>query len=120
VFDFLKNIGQMGSMLRNLPKIQEEMAKMRERVGQITAEGDAGAGMVKVKFNGRMELLNLTISEEAWKLNDREMLETMLKAAVNQGITKVQQAVANETTAMASNLGLPGGLPPGLNLPGMG
>jgi nucleoid-associated protein EbfC len=76
--------------------------------------------MVRVKFNGKMELLSLTISEEAWKLNDREMLETMLKAAINQGITKVQQAVANETTAMASNLGLPGGLPPGLNLPGMG
>src|SRR5262245_21349860 len=110
----------MGSMLRNLPKIQEEMAKMRERVAQITAEDDAGAGMVKVKFHGRLELPRLTTSEEAWKLNDRERLETMRKAAVNQGITKVQQAVANETTAMANNLGLPGGLPPGLNLPGMG
>lgn len=120
MFDFLKNMGQMGSLLRNLPKIQEEMAKMRERVGQITAEGDAGAGMVKVKFNGKLEMLSLAISDDAWKLNDREMLETMVKAAVNQGIMKVQQAVANETQAMASNLGLPGGLPPGMNLPGMG
>jgi len=117
MFDMFKNMGQLAGLMKNLPNIQKEMARMKERIGQITAEGDAGAGMVKVRFNGRMELLSVAISEEAMK--DREMLETLVKAAVGQGIAKVQEAVANETQSMASNLGLPG-LPPGFNLPGMG
>src|SRR5262245_61110873 len=118
MFDMFRNMGQLAGLMRNLPKIQEEMTKMRERVAQVTAEGDAGAGMVKVRFNGKMEMLSVTISEEAVKGGDREMLETLIKSATNQAIGKVQEAIANETQGMAANLGLPG-LPPGFNLPGM-
>lgn len=42
-----KELGQMASLMKNLPKIREEMGKLQERMGQITAEGDAGAGMVR-------------------------------------------------------------------------
>jgi DNA-binding YbaB/EbfC family protein len=117
MFDMFRNMGKMAEMMRNLPKIQEEMGKMRDRVAQITAEGDAGAGMVKARFNGKLEMLSLTISDEAAK--DPEMLATLVKAAVNQAIAKVQEAIAAESQGMAANLGLPG-LPPGFQLPGMG
>src|SRR5215213_6798146 len=112
MFDMFKNMGQLAGLMRNLPNIQKEMARMKERIGLITAEGDAGAGMVKVRFNGKMELLSVTLSDEALKGDDREMLETLIKAAVNQAIVKVQEAVAAETQSMAANLGLPA-LPPG-------
>lgn len=116
MFDMFKNMGQMGSLLRNLPKIQEEMAQLQTRIAEITAEGDAGAGTVKVVVNGKLEILRLSLADGALQSNDREMLEDLIKGAVNQAMNKARQAVAEESGKMASNLGLP----PGLNLPGLG
>jgi DNA-binding YbaB/EbfC family protein len=110
-----KEIGQFASLMRNLPKIQEEVQQLQERIGRIVAEGDAGAGMVKVRVNGRMEVLACTLTDEAMKAGDREMLEDLIKAATNQAITRARQLVHEETGKMATGLGLP----PGMGLPGL-
>jgi DNA-binding YbaB/EbfC family protein len=110
-----RGMGQLAGLMKNLPKIREEMEQLQTRLGQISAEGDAGAGMVKARCNGRLEVVGLTLSEEALKGNDREMLEDLIRAAVNQALSKVRQMVAEETSKMASSLGLPAGM----NLPGM-
>lgn len=111
-----KEIGQIASLMKNLPKIREEMGKLQERMGQIVAEGDAGGGMVKARVNGHMEVQSITLSEEAAKLTDRELIEDLLVAAVNQALKKARQLVADETSKMATGLGLPAGM----NLPGLG
>jgi DNA-binding YbaB/EbfC family protein len=116
MFEFFRNIGNMASLMRNLPKLQEEMAKMQASLAQITAEGDAGAGMVKVKANGKLEVTALTISDEAMKLQDREMLEDLVRGAVNQALNKAREAVGAETAKVGAAMGLP----PGMKLPGMG
>jgi nucleoid-associated protein EbfC len=108
-------LGQLASLMKNLPKIREEMDKLQGVIARITAEGDAGAGMVKVKVNGHMEVLRCEISTELMKLNDREMLEDLVRAAVNQAIKKAKQTVAQETGKMASAWGLP----EGMELPGL-
>jgi DNA-binding YbaB/EbfC family protein len=108
-------LGQLAGMLKGMPKIREEMEKYQQKLSQISAEGDAGAGMVKVKVNGRMEMQSCGISEEAMRLNDREMLEDLIIAAVNQAIGKVNQLKAEETEKLATSLGLP----PGMKLPGL-
>jgi DNA-binding YbaB/EbfC family protein len=114
-----KEIGQFASLMKQLPKIKEEMEKFQQRLSQITGEGDAGAGMVKVKVNGRQEVLSCTISDEALRSNDREMLEDLVVAAVNQALAKVRQQTAEETNKIATGLGLPAGLNlPGLEMPG--
>jgi len=110
-----KELGQIASMLKNLPKMREEMDRLQQRLGQLTAEGDAGGAMVKVKVNGKMEMLSCAISEEAMRLGDRELLEDLITAAVNQAMAKARQMVADETGKMATGMGLP----PGMNLPGM-
>ncbi len=110
-----KELGQLAGLMKNLPRIKEEMERFQGTLGQITAEGDAGGGMVKVRVNGRMELVGCTLSDEAMKLNDREMLEDLIKAAVNQAIEKARQQTAEEAAKMGSALGLP----PGMGLPGM-
>lgn len=116
----IKDLGQLVSMMTKLPsidKIKEETERMQQRLGEITAEGDAGAGMVKVRVNGRMEVLSCQISNEA--LGDKEMLEDLIAAAVNQAITRARLQTAEETGKLASNLGLPTGLNiPGLQMPG--
>jgi DNA-binding YbaB/EbfC family protein len=114
-FEMFKGMGQVATLMRNASRIQAEMEQLQQRLGQINAEGDAGAGMVKVKVNGRLEVLSCTLSDEALKLNDREMLEDLIRAATNQALTRARQVVADETGKMAASLGLPAGI----NLPGM-
>ena len=106
---------QLFGLLRNPGKIQEEMQKLQQTLGQITAEGDAGAGMVKVRVNGRRELVSCQLSEEVFKNGDRELLEDLIKAATNQALQKVALQIAEESAKMATNLGLPAGM----KLPGM-
>jgi DNA-binding protein YbaB len=63
--------------------------------------------------------MSVKISEEAMKLNDREMLEDLIAAATNQALTKVRQQLSEESAKMAASIGLPPGMLGG-GLPGMG
>lgn len=108
-------LGQLASLMGNLPKIQGEMEKLKERLGKLSAEGDAGGGMVRVKVTGQFKLLSCTISPEAMAGGDRELLEDLIVAATNQAIDRARQLAAEETGKMAQELGVP----PGINLPGM-
>jgi len=109
-------IGQMMGLLKNMPKLQAAMAEMQQKVGQISAEGNAGAGMVVVAVNGRMELTRCVISDEALKLNDKDVLADLVMAATNMALAKARQEVAAASQQMAQEAGLP--IPPGM-LPGM-
>jgi nucleoid-associated protein EbfC len=111
-----KELGQMMGMMKNLPKLQAAMQDMQLRLGQIAVEGNAGAGMVVVTANGRMEVTKCLISEDAVKLNDRDMLADLVMAAVNMAMRKAREEVAKASQAVAQEAGFP--LPPGL-IPGM-
>jgi nucleoid-associated protein EbfC len=102
-----KQIGQIGSLLKNLPKMKAAMEELQQKLGQIVAEGNAGGNMVTAKMNGRMEVLSCVISDEAMKLQDKEMLEDLIVAALNQAIVKVNQMRAEETQKLASTMGMP-------------
>jgi nucleoid-associated protein EbfC len=110
-----KQFGQMASLLQQLPKIKEEMERLQQRLGQLTAEGDAGAGMVKIRVSGKLEMLSCSVSDEAFAQGDRELLEDLIRSATNQALDRARQLAAEETGKMAAGFGLP----PGLGLPGM-
>src|SRR5438045_9566670 len=93
-------LGQFASLMKNLPKIREEMDKLQGKIAQITAEGEAGAGMVKAKVNGHMEVIACVITDEAMK--DKELLEDLVRSAIDQAMQKAKQAVAEETSKMRS------------------
>lgn len=111
-----KEMGQIMSLLKNAGKMQGEMEKLQQRIAQITAEGTAGGNMITVKVNGKMELLSCTIADAAWQMQDKELLEDLMRGATNQALEKVKQLVAEETAKMAQGLGLP----TGAGLPGLG
>jgi DNA-binding YbaB/EbfC family protein len=113
---WLSGLGQFAKIMGQLPRIKEETERMQQRLEQLVVEGDAGAGMVKVRINGRMNVLGCTISPDALALNDREMLEDLIKAATNQALDKARQALSEETSKLMGGMGLPSGM----NLPGMG
>ena len=102
-----EKLGQIASMMKALPRMQAEMENLRAKIAQATADGEAGAGMVKVKVNGYMEVIACTISDEAMK--DKELLEDLVRSAINQAMQKAKQAVAEETSKMAQGMGLPAG-----------
>ena len=109
-----KELGQFASLMKNLPRIREEMGKLQGKMAQISAEGDAGGGMVKVRVNGNMEVVACSFSDEAIQGGDKELLEDLTTAAVNQAMRKAKELVAEETAKMATGLGMP----PGMGLPG--
>jgi nucleoid-associated protein EbfC len=105
-----KQLGQLAGLLQQLPKIREEMERLHERLAKVTAEGDAGAGMVRVRVNGKLEVLSCVVSEEMLKLQDKEMLEDLVRAATNQALDRARQQAAEETSKMAATFGLPADL----------
>jgi len=108
-------LSAVAGLIKNLPKMKEEIERTQQRLGQLTAEGDAGGGMVKVRANGRMEIMGCAISDEAMKLNDREMLEDLLRSAANQALEKARRLAAEEMGKTMSGMGLPSGI----NIPGL-
>ncbi|MSR32112.1 MAG: YbaB/EbfC family nucleoid-associated protein [Gemmataceae bacterium] len=110
-----KELGALAGLMRNLPKMQEQMRDMQARMEKISVEGDAGAGMVKIRVNGKMEITSCAISDDAWKLQDRECLEELIRSAANQALSKAKAEMSGETGKIAESLGLPGGMQfPGL------
>lgn len=103
-----KQLGQLSSILTALPKMKEEMEKMQQRLGQLVVDGEAGGGMVKVTANGRLEILTVTLTDEALAEKDREFLEDLIRSACNAALDKARKAVGEETSKMAGGLGLPG------------
>ena len=110
-----EKLSAFAGLIRNLPKMKEEIERAQQRLGQLTAEGDAGGGMVKVRANGRMEILSCTISEDAMKSNDRELVEELIRSAANQALEKVRRLAAEEMSQTMTGMGLPSGM----NLPGL-
>ncbi len=101
-------MGNMGQMLKQAQKMQENMMKVQEEVKTKTVEVSVGGGAVQVTANGNMEVLELKIKPEAVDPEDVEMLEDLVKAAINEGLRKAQEMVAEEMEKATGGLKIPG------------
>ena len=102
----------MGDMMKQAKAMQEKMAKVQEQVAALEVTGESGAGLVRIEMTGRHDVRGVTI-DPALMSEDREVLEDLIAAAVNDAVRRVegeQKALMAEVTA-----GLP--LPPGMKLP---
>ncbi len=84
-------------LMKQAQQMQEEMQR---QMASIHVEGTAGGGMVKAEMSGNKELLSLTIDKEAVDPNDVEMLQDLVKAAVNEAARKVDEAMQSQLGAM--------------------
>jgi nucleoid-associated protein EbfC len=107
----------MNAMLKQVQKMQADMAKAQEELKNEVVEASAGGGMVTVKVSGDLELRELRIDPEAVDPEDVELLQDMVLAAVNEGVRAAQELAASKMNAAAGGLAGPGGLG-GLGLPG--
>ena len=104
--------GGIGNLMKQAQLMQENMKKLQEQLGTMEVEGQAGSGMVKVVMSGRHEVKRVTLDPRVLA-DDREMLEDLIAAAVNDAVRKIE-TVTQEKMA-AATAGLP--LPPGMKLP---
>ncbi len=108
--------GGMANLMKQAQKMQQKMAEAQEKLGEVTVEGSSGGGMVTVKANGKQEVLSVKIEEEVMD-DDVEILEDLIVAAVNQALSKANEAAQEKMNEAAG--GMLGNLPPGMNIPGM-
>src|ERR1700722_19544448 len=94
--------------MRNAGKIRESVEKATEALGQLVVEGSSGGGAVVAKVNGKMELLSVRIDPKLLADGDAELLEDLVTAAINQGLTKAREAAAQSISSLAGGLPIPG------------
>jgi DNA-binding YbaB/EbfC family protein len=103
---------QLAGLMRQAQQMQESMRKLQEELAQAEVEGQSGAGMVKVTMTCKHDVKRVSIDPSLLG-DDKEMLEDLVAAAVNDAARKVEAAVQEKMGSVAGGLGLP----PGFKLP---
>jgi DNA-binding YbaB/EbfC family protein len=101
--------GAMGNLMKQAQKMQEDMQKAQEEVANMEVEGQAGGGMVKVVMNGRHEIRKVSLDDSLMQ-DDKEMVEDLLAAAVNDAVRRVEQQTQEKMSGITAGLNLPGGM----------
>ncbi len=100
--------GNMGKMMKQVQKMQQDMVKLQEELASRTVESTAGGGVVRVVVNGKNEIISMEIKPEAVDPEDVEMLQDLIMAAVNEALKKAQEMVAQEMGKLTGGLNIPG------------
>lgn len=101
-------MNNMNQMMRQVKKMQEQMLKAQEELGNKTVEGTAGGGVVTVTANGHKKILNIVIKPEAVDPEDVEMLQDLVLAAVNDAIAKAEEMANQDMSRFTGGMKLPG------------
>ena len=100
--------GGQAAMMRQIQKMQEEMARVQEEVENSTFSASVGGGAVTAQCNGKQELLGITISPEVIDPEDAEMLEDLVLAAVNETLSRAREAMEQGMEQAKGGLNIPG------------
>lgn len=96
------------AMLKQVQKMQEDMANLQSDIEEREFTATAGGGMVEVTFNGKHELKKITINPDAVDTDDIEMLEDFITIAVNEAISNIAETQEREMGAITGGLNIPG------------
>ncbi|TYO97019.1 YbaB/EbfC family nucleoid-associated protein [Desulfallas thermosapovorans] len=100
--------GNMAKMMKQVQKMQAEMARMQEELGNRTVESSAGGGVVRVVANGRQEIVAVEIKPEVVDPEDVEMLQDLVLTAVNEALKQAQDMMTKEMSKLTGGLNIPG------------
>jgi len=95
----------MQQLMKQAQQMQEKLQKQME---STVVEATAGGGMVSVKMNGLKQLLSIQIEEEVFSGGDKDMLQDLIVATVNEGVRKVDEALQGQLGSMTGGLKIPG------------
>jgi DNA-binding YbaB/EbfC family protein len=99
--------GGIGNLMKQAQKMQADMQKAQEEMANIEVTGQAGGGLVSVTMTCRHDVKRVKIDDSV--MDDKEMLEDLLAAAVNDAVRQVEKTVEEKMSGLTSGMGLPGG-----------
>lgn len=104
--------GGLAGLMKQAQQMQENLKRMQEQLATHEVEGQSGAGMVKVVMTCRHDVKRVTIDESLLK-EDKDMLEDLVAAAINDAVRRVESTVQEKMGGMATGMNLP----PGFKMP---
>ncbi len=104
--------GQMGNLMRQAQKMQEDLRKAQEELANAEVTGESGGGLVKITMNGRHEVRRVEIDDSLMG-DDKEMLEDLIAAACNDAAHKIEAQSKETMSGLTAGLNLP----PGMKMP---
>ena len=104
--------GGIGNLMKQAQKMQEDMQRAQDEIANLEIEGQSGGGLVRVVMNGQHELKNVAI-DDSLVGDDKDMLEDLVAAAVNDASHKLAAASQDRLSGLTSGFELP----PGMKLP---
>jgi len=107
----MRGMGNMKDIFEKARKMQEEFGKIQEGLKSKEVEASAGGGAVTVKANGARQVLEIKIDDELIKSGDKDMIQDLCLAGINEALAKAQEMADEEAKKLTGGMGL--------NLPGM-
>ena len=101
--------GGIGNLMKQAQQMQEKMQRMQEEVAKIEVTGESCAGLVKVTMTGKHEVRRLVIDDSLMS-DDKEMLEDLIAAAVNDAVRRVEQNQQEMMSSVTAGMNLPAGM----------
>jgi len=103
--------GGIAGLMKQAQQMQERMAKAQDELASIEVEGQSGAGMVKVSMTCKHDVRRVSI--DASVMDDKEMLEDLVAAAMNDAVRKAEATAQEKMSGFTAGMQLP----PGMKLP---
>ena len=100
--------GGLGNIMKQAQAMQKNMEKAKEELANMEVTGSAGGGLVSVVMTGRHDLKKVNIDDSVFS-DDKEMLEDLLAAAVNDAVRNIEKQTQDKYSGMTEGLNLPGG-----------
>ena len=106
---------EVGALQQMLSRFRQQWEDYQRQVNAVTVEASAGGGMVWVKMNGQKQVVDVRIEPDVFASKDQEMLQDLVRAAVNEASRRVDDELANQMKSLAG--GIPGLT--GMKIPGL-
>ena len=101
-------MANMNQMMKQAQQMQAKLATLQKELETREFEAASGGGMVKVKVNGKQELVDISINKECVDPEDVDMLEELVKTAMNQALTESQESTSKAMNKVTGGLSIPG------------
>jgi len=105
--------GNIGNMMKQAQMLQANMQRAQQEIANLQVTGEAGGGMAKVTMTGKHQVLRVTLDPSLISGDDKDMLEDLIAAAVNDAVQKIERTSQEKMSSMMGGMNLP----PGMKLP---
>lgn len=106
----LKDLGNLGKMMKQAQEMQGKVQQMQDQLQEVEVMGVSAAGMVSITINGKREVRKLEIDPSLIKADEKEVMEDLIVAAINDANSKVEAMVQEKTQEMMGGMQLPAGM----------